>query len=160
MSKFELDKTALEVILDKSIFTWANLFENLSLGYAPRIKESLPGNINLKSWNTPQRNIRKDEKGTLKNKHYYRKPVMIDWNYYEWVTWNLRRSIWIQKLWQWEYIIWVKVWPASDYAATHEFWDEARNIPKRSFLRRPLEDDSKEIIKQIWNTFKQLSDKL
>lgn len=153
MAKFELDKMWLENILDKSILVWANTWHNLSIDYAPRIKEDLPGNINLKSWEKPQRNIRKN------NKHYYRKPVYIDWNYYEWVTWNLKRSIWLQKLWQWEYIIWVKQWPASDYTATHEFWDETRNIPERSFLRRPLKEDSKEIIKQIWKTFKELSDK-
>ncbi len=154
MAKFELDKVALGDILDKSIFVWANILENLSIENAPRTKDDLPSNINLKSWEKPQRNIREW------NSNYYRKPVMIDWNYYEWVTWNLKRSIWTQKLWEWEYIVWVKIWPASDYASTHEFWDESRNIPKRSFLRKPLEENWKEIIKQIWKSFKQLSNKL
>lgn len=154
MATFEFDKIALENILDKSIFIWAEVFQNLSIWYAPRIKENLPDNINLQSWGKPQRNIREG------NKNYYRKPVQIDWNYYEGVTWNLRRSIWLQKLWQGEYIVWVKNWPASDYAATHEFWDDSRGIPERSFLRKPLEKDSTEIIKQIWTTFKELSDKI
>ena len=153
MAKFEFDKMALEDILDVSIFAWAELFVWLSQEYAPRIKENLPNNINLSSWKKPQRSIWKD------NKNYYRKPVSIDWNYYEWVTWDLKRSIWMKKLWTGEYIIWVKIWPASDYAPTHEFWDTSRNIPERSFLRRPLKDDHKEIINTMWKVFKQLSDK-
>jgi hypothetical protein len=153
MSEFSFNKRSLEDIVDISIFIWAEMIQGLAQDYAPRDKNNLPKNINNKNWEKPERNIRSN------NKHYYRKPVLINWNWYEWVTWNLKRSIWTEKLWKWEYIIWVKIWPASDYAATHEFWDESRGIPKRSFLKRSIDENWKEVLLQIWKTFKELSDK-
>lgn len=153
MSTFEFDKNAFDDIIDKSIFTGFNLLHEVVLDSVPRDKNNLPNPIILKNKSKPERNIRKN------NKHYYRKPVMINWQWYEWVTGNLARSIWTQKLWIWEYIVWVRQWPTEDYWYTQEYWDSNRWIPSRSFLNKPLRDNSKEILKQTQKTFSELLNK-
>lgn len=150
MSEFKIDENAFMELVDKSMLVGADLLLKKVMEKVPRDLENLPINtLNRKDWKAPKRNVRKN------NKHYYRKPVKISWNYYSWITWALKRSIAIEKLWKWEYIVWVKRWPTEKYAWKLEFSDQ--NKVNRSYLRVPLRDNAKEIINKIQETFNDLS---
>lgn len=151
MSNFNLDEKKLLNILDNSFMTWADLILLNSQKAVPRDKERLPNPIILKTKSTPERNIRKW------NKHYYRKPVKIWWNWYEWVTWNLARSLNIERLWSCDYVIWIMAWPTEEYWKAQEFWTD--KIPKRSFLLDPLTKNKVLINKQIQKTLNELLNK-
>lgn len=153
MAEFDFDELMLENILDKSILVWATLLHEKSLESVPRNWDNAPNPIVLKTKSRPERNIRKW------NKHYYRNPVQKNWQWYEWVTWNLKRSVWLENTDYLEYSVWVMQWPTEKYARLQEYWDKDRNIPPRSFLREPLEKNSKEIIAQSQKTFNELLNK-
>lgn len=170
MAEFSFDKNEFENIIDWAIESWAQLLYTKVASLVPRDLQRLPNNINRKDWKKPQRNVWrwKGQKKwfhtskweVVENKHYYRPPKMINWNWYEWVSWALKRSLDIEKLWKWEYIVWVKRWPTEDYAGRQEFWwrDKLwRNVPERSYLRKWIKDNDKEIINQIQKTFNELS---
>ena len=54
----------------------------------PRDLDRLPVNVlDRKDWQVPRRNVHKW------NKHRYKKPVQIFWHWYQWVSWNLWRSL-------------------------------------------------------------------
>lgn len=153
MAEFDFNELMFEKCIDGALLAWASLFEEISKENAPRNIDDLPQNINRKDWKKPERNVKKD------NKHYYREPVKIKWNYYSWVTWNLKRSIWTENTSYLERSVWVMGWPTEEYAYTQEFWDPARGIPRRSFLNKPLEENQKKIEAQIQKTFNELLDK-
>ena len=85
--------------------------------------------------------------------------VSKNWLWYEWVTWNLKRSVWLENTGYLEYSVWVMEWPTEIYAYTQEFWDPSRNIPRRSFLNEKFKKHKKEIEAQIQKTFNELLDK-
>lgn len=151
MAEFSFDKNEFENIIDESIKVGAYMTLELSQNRTPRDKERIPNPIILKTKNKPERNIRKG------NKKYYRNPVQINGQWYEGVSWALKRSLDIQKLWIWEYIVWVKRWPTEWYWEVQEFWSLDGTIKSRSFLRETLKQDSKQIINQIEKTFNELS---
>lgn len=151
MSEFSFDKNELENIIDQSIRSWAYMTLSLSQDRTPRDMERLPNPIILKTKDKPERNIRKW------NKKYYRNPVKINWLWYEWVSWNLKRSLDLEKLWKSEYIVGVKKWPTENYAEVQEFWTMDWDIKSRSFLRETLKNDWKKILNQIQKTLNELS---
>lgn len=153
MAEFDFDTLMFEKMVDQSILVWANILHQESLKEIPRNWDDPPNPIVLKVKSKPERNIREW------NKHYYRKPVSKNWQWYEWVTGNLKRSVWLENTWFLEYSVWVMEWPTEEYAYTQEFWDPTRNIPARSFLRDPLDKNYPKIIAQVQRTFKELSDK-
>lgn len=150
MSDFIFDSSQLEDLIDESVKVGAYMTLSLSQNRTPRDKERLPNPIVLKTKDVPQRNIRKW------NKKYYRKPVNINGQWYEGVSWALKRSLDIEKLWKWEYIVWVKRWPTEKYAEVQEFGSNDGIIPSRSFLRETLTQDGKKIIDQVQKTFNEL----
>lgn len=151
MAEFIFDKNAFENIIDESIRVGAYMTLWLSQNRTPRDKERLPNPIILKTKNKPERNVREW------NKNYYRKPVNINGQWYEWVSWALKRSLDIEKLGKWEYIVWVKRGPTEKYAEVQEFWTLDGTIKSRSFLRETLKQDGKQILDQIQKTFNELS---
>ena len=151
--KFELDEKKLLDLIDKSIMVWFNILENEVKNAVPRDKNRLPNPIILKKKLKPERNIRKN------NKHFYRLPVQINGAWYEWVTWNLARSISSIRLWIWEYQVWVLAWITEEYAKVQEFWSRDWKIKKRSFLLEPLLKNQEKIINQIEKTFTELLNK-
>lgn len=153
MAEFDFDTLMLEKIVDQSILVWANILHQESLKKVPRNWDNAPKPIILKRKKKPERNIRRW------NRRYYRKPVFKNWHWYEWVTWNLKRSVWLESTSYLEYSVWVMEGPTEWQARTHEFWDPGRNIPKRSFLNEPLQKNQKLINNQIQKTFNELLDK-
>ncbi len=153
MADFNLDKKKVFDILDISFMVWAELILLNSQKSVPRDKKRLPNPIILKRKKTPERNIRKW------NKHYYRKPVRIWGNWYEWVTWNLARSLNIERLWSCSYIVWIMAWPTEEYWKVQEFWSSDWKIPRRSFLLDPLIKNKVLINKQIQKTLNELLNK-
>lgn len=151
MADFDFDKNAFEDIIDWAIADWAYMTLSLSQERTPRDKERLPNPIVLKTKEKPERNVREW------NKKYYRKPVNINWLWYEWVSWALKRSLDVEKLWKWEYIVWIKRWPTEWYWAIQEFWSDDWTIKSRSFLRETLRQDWKKIVNQIQKKFNELS---
>lgn len=154
MAEFKIDENKLLDIIDMSIMVWVNVLENEVKKAVPRDKKRLPKPIILKTKAKPERNIR------AWNKHFYRLPVNIAWNWYAWVTGNLARSINTQKVSFWQYQVWVMAWIVEDYAFTQEFWDQSRNIEKRSFLLEPLEKNKDKIMEQIQKTMIELLNKI
>ena len=127
MATFDFNELMFESIIDKSILAWANILHQESLKKVPRDWNNAPNPIKLKVKKIPERNVRKW------NKHYYRNPVSKNWQWYEWVTWNLKRSVWLENTWYMEYSVGVMAWPTEDYWYTQEFWDDSRNIKPRSY---------------------------
>ncbi len=75
------------------------------------------------------------------------------------ITGNLWKSLWMEKISSWEYVIWVIAGDTEDYAFTQEFGDSTRNIPSRSYLRilfDEKEDYHKEIMEVINKNLKKL----
>lgn len=154
MAELDFNKDLLEYLIDSSISAWASLYNSKVLERVPRDWERAPNPIRFKGvrkWK-PQRNVRSG------NKRVYRAPVYKNWQWYEWVTWALRRSIWLQKLASWEYIVGVRAGPTEVYAAAQEFWNN--KLPARSYLREPLRDNQQKIEAQIQKTFNELSNRL
>lgn len=150
MSEFTFDDRLFINAIDKALLSWSNLLFDKTLELVPRDIKRLPKNINRKDWRKPKRNIR------VWNRNWYRKPVEISWNWYSWVTWNLKRSIWHSETNFLEYSVWVYSWITEKYAFTQEFWDERRNIKPRSFINKALENNLKEIQEQMQKTFNEL----
>ena len=148
--KFELDENKIILALDKALQVWAVKMLEIAKENVPRDQKRLPKPIILKRKPRPERNIRKW------NRHFYRKPVIIWGNWYEGVTGNLRRSLTIEKIKLLKYKVWVASWPVEKYAYTQEYWDPKRNIPKRSFLKKPFEENFYEIMRQVNLSFKEI----
>ena len=146
MAEFDLDELLLEDIIDKSLLSWTELLHSEIRKITPRDKERLPKSIDMKNENRV-------------NKHFHYRVVKIWWKWYEWVTWNLKRSIGIEKLWVWEYVIWVKKWPTEEYAGRQEFWgrdSRGVEVPERSYLRKWLGDYEKIAINRVREVFNSL----
>ena len=102
----------------------------------PRDLNRLPNNIN-----------RKDGKAPYRSSHY--KPVQIWWNWYEWVTGMLKRSISHEKIEDFYFLIWVQKGPATKYAKYQEWIKKDWTIleygsvfsPPRSFIRKWVYDN-------------------
>lgn len=142
MAEFSLNENAFLDAVDIAMLSGTELLLQKVLEKVPRDVNNLPiHNVNRKDWKKPQRNVRKN------NKYYYRPVQKINWNWYNWVSWNLKRSIDMQKLARWEYIVWVKRWPTEVYAGALEF-SELKKV-NRSFLRKPLKGNAKEILDRI-----------
>lgn len=92
----------------------------------PRDKDRLPQTIN-----------RKDGKAPYRSSYY--KPVMIGGNWYEWVSWNLKKSIWHERLNNFFFLIWVRKGPATEYARSLEFGTV--HMAPRSFVRKWIFDN-------------------
>jgi hypothetical protein len=80
--------------------------------------------------------------------------VQIDGHWYEWVTWNLKRSIWMQKIWEWRYVVGVNQWVTEEYWRVLEFWTD--DIEERSYLRDWLERNHKELVLVLKQNFSKL----
>ena len=148
MAEFDLKEKILKDIIDKSVLVWAEFLHREIREITPRDKERLPKPIDIKNENRIDKNF-----------HY--KPVNINWKWYEWVTWNLKRSIWIEKVWTWDYIIWVKKWVTEEYAGRQEFWgtdSKWRHVPERSYLRKWLGNNQKMAILRVRKVFSSLMD--
>jgi len=142
MSKFSLNTIALKRSIDESVQITSNILVAKVREITPRDKDRLPkNNIDRLDGETPER-----------SSHY--KPVQIEWHWYEWVTWNLKRSIWMQKIWEWRYVVWVNQWYTEEYWRVLEFWTD--DIEKRSFLRQWLEDNEKELTYMLKSNFTKL----
>lgn len=153
MAEFDFNELMFEKCIDWALLAWSNILHQESLKEIPRNWDDPPNPIILKTKSKPERNIRKW------NKHYYRNPVSKNWLWYEWVTWNLKRSVWLENTGYLEYSVWVMEWPTEIYAYTQEFWDQNRNIKPRSFLNKPFKENQKKIEAQIQKTFNELLDK-
>jgi len=139
MADFNFDDLKLERIIDSTLLIWADVLVQKIKENTPRDKKRLPVNtINRKDWEAPKR-----------GSHY--KPLMINWNWYEWVTWNLKRSIWLEKKCTWQYRVWVKMGVTEEYARHLEFW--TKFMEKRSFLVKWLTENVDEITKIMKKNF-------
>ena len=70
------------------------------------------------------------------------------------VTWNLKRSIWYEKVNDFHYKVWTTMDEVESYAWAMEFWTE--HIPARPFLRKWINDNKKELEKVFVNIIKLL----
>lgn len=139
MAEFSLNTYAIEKSIDESLSITSNLLVTKVRENTPRDKKRLPKNtIN-----------RKDGKKPFRSSHY--KPVQINWNWYEWVTWNLKRSISMEKLSNTNYAVGIIKWPTEEYWKHLEFWTD--NMEERSFLRKWLVDNKKYLTKVMKNNF-------
>lgn len=150
MAQFTFDKNKFLDIVDTALLTGTELLLRKSKEATPRDKKRLPNPIVLKKKKAPERNVRKG------NKHRYSHPVRIGSNWYEWVSWDLQRSIDMEQIGRAEYVVWVRSGHTVEYAKAHEFWSTRKNIPKRSFLRDPAQKHKKSIEKQIQITLSEL----
>jgi len=64
------------------------------------------------------------------------------------VTWNLKRSIWYEKVNDFKYKVWTTMSDVESYAGVMEFWTE--NIPARPFLRKWITDNLKELERNFY----------
>ena len=142
MSEFSLNAIALKRSIDESVQITSNTLISKVREITPRDKDRLPkNNIDRIDWKTPER-----------SSHY--KPVQIDGHWYEWVTWNLKRSIWMQKVWDWRYVVWVNQWYTEEYWRVLEFWSD--DVEKRSFLRQWLDENKNELTYILKSNFSKL----
>ncbi len=142
MAEFSLNTIALKRSIDESVQITSNILTSKVREITPRDKDRLPkNNIDRKDWKAPER-----------SSHY--KPVQIEWHWYEWVTWNLKRSIWMQKIWEWRYVVGVNQWVTEEYWRVLEFWTD--DIEKRSFLRQGLDENRKELTYILKSNFTKL----
>lgn len=140
MAEFKFsDDFIIEEAIDFALKDVSLFFEQKIRENTPRDLERLPNNINRKDWLAPTRK--------------WMNPVMIGWNWYEWVTGNLKRSIGHEKIWRLEFQVWVKKWPASAYAYAQEYgyW----HIPERSFVRKGINDNLEQAKKVYEKALKQ-----
>jgi HK97 gp10 family phage protein len=70
------------------------------------------------------------------------------------VTWNLKRSIWYEKVTGFHFKIWTMMDDVESYTWAMEFWTE--NIPARPFLRKWINDNKKELERVFVETTKKL----
>lgn len=156
MAKFELDENKIYKAMSLALKVWAVKMLDLAKEKVPRDTKRLPKSLNFKwaFYAKPKRNVRKN------NKNYYRQAVQINWEWYSWVTGNLRKAISIEKVTLLKYKVWVIRWPVEKYAFTQEYWDPSRNIEKRSFLYEPFKENFDDIIKQINLSFIEILWKL
>lgn len=153
MAEFGFDEKNFSNIIDIVAMVWADLLLQEVLVAVPRDKRRLPKPIKLKRKKKPERNIRKN------NKHFYRQPVQINWEWYEWVTGNLARSLSTEKVVTWFYKVWIMAWITEEYWKVQEFWTFDWKIKPRSFLREPLKLNKSKILKQMQKTFNELLSK-
>lgn len=122
-----------ELILEKAISFWLKevtlFFQDEILKITPRDLLRLPESIDRKDWQKPYRST-----------PY--KPVFINWHWYVWVTWNLKKSIVHEELDELYFMIWVAKWPATKYARAQEYWWV--HNPPRSFIRKWIFDNISE----------------
>ena len=59
------------------------------------------------------------------------------------VTWDLKESIWYEKVNDFHYKVWTVMSDVESYAWAMEFWTE--HIPARPFLRKWINDNKKEL---------------
>ncbi len=145
MAEFSLDTLAIEKSIDETLTIASNILVVKVRENTPRDKKRLPKNTI----------DRKDGKKPFRSSHF--KPVQINWHWYEWVTWNLKRSIWMEKVWSWNYAVWIIKWVTEEYWKHLEFWTDT--MEERSFLRKWLVDNEKELISVMKNNFKILLNK-
>ncbi len=145
MAEFSLDTLAIEKNIDETLTIASNILVVKVRENTPRDKKRLPKNTI----------DRKDGKKPFRSSHF--KPVQINWHWYEWVTWNLKRSIWMEKIWSWNYAVWIIKWITEEYWKHLEFWTDT--MEERSFLRKWLVDNEKELISVMKNNFKILLNK-
>lgn len=145
MAEFSLDTLAIEKSIDETLTIASNILVVKVRENTPRDKKRLPKNTI----------DRKDGKKPFRSSHF--KPVQINWHWYEWVTWNLKRSIWMEKVWSWNYAVWIIKWITEEYWKHLEFWTDT--MEERSFLRKWLVDNEKELISVMKNNFKILLNK-
>ena len=145
MAEFSLDTLVLEKSIDETLTIASNIL-------VVKVRENTPRDKNR----LPKKTIdRKDGKKPFRSSHF--KPVQINWHWYEWVTWNLKRSIWMEKVWSWNYAVWIIKWVTEEYWKHLEFWTDT--MEERSFLRKWLVDNEKELISVMKNNFKILLNK-
>ena len=137
MAEFSLDTLAIEKSIDESLMITSNILVTKVREITPRDKKRLPKNTI----------DRKDGKKPFS--HY--NPVQINWHWYEWVTWNLKRSIWMEKISSWNYAVWIIKWVTEEYWKHLEFWTDI--MEERSFLRKWLVDNEKQLISVMKNNF-------
>jgi hypothetical protein len=142
MSTFEIDSNAFVKEAWISMLAGVQVAQDFIIAYTPRDWDRPPQNIDRKDGKTPIRNT-------------WRRPVFKDWHWYQWVTGNLKRSIWYEQKWPLEFIIGVIRWPTEEYADDLEFW--TYKMSARSFLRRGIIEKNPEIISVIERTFQQLT---
>lgn len=145
MANFEFDENKIYKALTWALKVWAVKMLEIAKENVPRDQKRLPKSLNFKGkfYSKPKRNIKED------NKNFYRQAVQINWEWYAWVTWNLKKAIAIEKITLLKYKVWVSMWPVEKYAFTQEYWDPARNIEKRSFLYEPFLENYDEIMKLV-----------
>jgi len=138
---FKLDEEFLEKACEFALKATADTIKNEIILITPRDKKRLPINtIN-----------RKDGKKPIRIKAHF-KPINIGWNWFEWVSGQLKKSIETEKINKNYYKIWVTKWPASEYWKFLEFWTV--NMKPRSFLRKWLYDNSEKAKKIFQKAFK------
>lgn len=86
-----------------------------------------------------------------------RDPLRLPQNPSARVTWNLRRSVQYEEKGKLDFIIWVVRGPTEEYAWAQEFG--TNHIPARSYLRRGIIQNSREILRTIESVFSQLTSK-
>lgn len=138
---FKLEEDDLLKAVDFALKSTADIIKSEIIDITPRHKIRLPEKtINRKDWIKP-----------IRRKAHY-KPVKIFWDWYSWVSWNLKKSIENEKNWRFSYKIWVVKWPTSNYARYLEYW--TKNMEPRSFLRKWLYDNSIKAKKTFIKAFK------
>lgn len=138
MAWIKINRKQINKAIWKALFEVANVAVEKIVENTPRDLDRLPkNNINRKDGKTPQRSGRF-------------KAVRIWWNFYEWVSWNLKRSIGFEV----KNPLFVKVWstfPIDSYAWYQEFWTV--NMPARSYLRKTFDEEQALFQKVFIKTF-------
>lgn len=152
MADFKIDEAKILQKLDLAIQGGAEILLDLSKTAVPRNWDNPPKALDFKGkfYNKPRRNVR------AWNKNYYIPVVANGGKFYSWVTGNLKNSIGIEKISNGNYAVGVMQGPTEIYAWTQEFWDPSRNIPARSFLRKPLDENKIIISARISQLFSEL----
>jgi hypothetical protein len=148
MATLELQDWVIKYAIDEASKVVASQLLSFAKENVPRDKKRLPKPIKLKFRDKPLRNIRKG------NKKYYRPPVMINWEWYEWVTGNLKKSLSMEKTDDFEYSVGVQEWPTEDYWYKQEYWDTT--TPARSYLRKSLEENKEVLLEQFNKTVQEI----
>lgn len=131
-----------ELIFNKAIDFWIKevslFFHDEILKITPRDLERLPIN-----------NIdRKDGKKPVRSSHF--KPVFVNWHWYEWVSWMLKKSIISEKIEDLYFMIWVSKWYATKYARHLEYGTV--HMAPRSFIRKWIYENLKKASTVFENT--------
>lgn len=139
MAKVTINEKRLYDWIDSAVYAWAKLLLDKILLITPRDYNRPPKNIDRKDWKPSRRKW-----ATSKN-----------WHRYEWVTGHLQKSLGIQKISNWKYLVWIRGWMYNTeiYWAAQEFGTV--KIPPRSYLRKGLEDNMRLVQKAINSVFNQ-----